>query len=49
MKLIGIIVTLVLTTAVFWVPIAVGVAALLDGHVAGLLPIALGIWLLLNT
>jgi hypothetical protein len=46
MKFIAMIVMYVLTTAVYWAPIAVGIAGLLDGHVAGLLPIALGVWLI---
>ncbi len=49
MKFIGMILSLILVTAVYWVPIAFGVVLLLNGAVIGVLPIALGLWLILRT
>jgi hypothetical protein len=45
MKFIAMVLSFVLFTAVYWIPIATGVVALLDGHVAGILLIVFGLWL----
>lgn len=42
------ILTLVITTAYFWVPILLGVKLILGGDIIGILPLAFGIWLAIN-
>lgn len=45
MKFIAMVLTFVLMTAAYWVPVAAGVVAVVNGHLFGLVLIALGLWL----